>query len=132
MKNLKELRKENLLSQRELAQIFSVTQQSIYKYENGLAEPSLNTLIQMADFFHTSIDYIVGRTNEQVTVDFNILSQPELRHLEMYRKLSNQDRKHINGIVSALAADKTATLPAANTGSSKPALGRKRKHPLNT
>lgn len=131
MKNLKELRKENLLSQRELAQIFSVTQQSIYKYENGLAEPSLNTLIQMANFFHTSIDYIVGRTNERVTVDFNILSQPELRHLEMYRKLSNQDRKHINGIVRALAADRTVTFPDNNTGSSKPALGRKRKHPLN-
>lgn len=132
MKNLKELRKENLLSQRALAQIFSVTQQSIYKYENGLAEPSLNTLIQMANFFHTSIDYIVGRTTERVTVDFNVLSQSELRHLEMYRKLSNQDRKHINGIVSALAADKTATSSTVSTNSPKAVLGRKRKHPLNT
>ncbi len=106
MKNLKQLRKERELSQQQLAEVFSVTQQSIYKYENSLAEPNLKTLIQMAEFFHTTVDYLIGRNNEKVTVDLAPLSQLEIHHLEMYRELSAADRRHIDGIIDALSSKK--------------------------
>ena len=60
MKNLKLLRTKRNLSQQELANILHVSQQSIYKYENDITTPDLNTLIDMADYFHTSIDKVIS------------------------------------------------------------------------
>lgn len=63
MKNLKKLRTEHHMSQQQLAEHLYVTQQSIWKYENGQAHPDLDILKRMADFFGVSIDYLVGRTD---------------------------------------------------------------------
>lgn len=60
LKNLRTLREERGLSQQKLADKFCLSQQSIYKYENGLAEPDFATLKQFASFFNTSIDYLIG------------------------------------------------------------------------
>ena len=54
MKRLKELREENGISQQKLADEFHISQQSIWKYENGLSEPDIKTLMQFADFFDVS------------------------------------------------------------------------------
>ena len=59
MKRLKELRQKQKISQQKLAEHFHISQQSIWKYENGLAEPDICTLIQFADYFQTSVDYLI-------------------------------------------------------------------------
>lgn len=59
MKNLKKLREAQGLSQSKLAEKLSITQQSIYKYENDLAFPNLETLKMMSNLFHVSIDFLV-------------------------------------------------------------------------
>ena len=51
MENLKVLRKQHNLSQQKLADILHISQQSVYKYENDITSPDLETLIKMADFF---------------------------------------------------------------------------------
>lgn len=61
VKNLKTLRNERGISQRELAEIVMVSQQSINKYENHKVEPDIDTLIKIADYFNVSLDYLVGR-----------------------------------------------------------------------
>ena len=61
IKNLKTLRKQKGISQRDLAEILMVSQQSINKYENHNVEPDIETLIKMADYFQVSLDYLVGR-----------------------------------------------------------------------
>lgn len=60
MIRLKELRQKNGLSQQALADKFTLSQQSIYKYEHGLAEPDIDTLKKLAGLFNVSIDYLVG------------------------------------------------------------------------
>ena len=65
MKHLKQLREACGLSQQKLAEHFHLSQQSIYKYENGLAEPGIATLKAFAAFFHTSVDFLVGYTDEE-------------------------------------------------------------------
>lgn len=50
MENLKVLRKQHNLSQQKLADILHISQQSVYKYENDITSPDLETLIKMADF----------------------------------------------------------------------------------
>lgn len=65
LKRLKQLREAFGLSQQKLAEHFHLSQQSIYKYENGLAEPGIATLKAFAGFFHTSIDFLVGYADEE-------------------------------------------------------------------
>ncbi len=60
VKNLKVLRNKKGISQQQLADIIGVTQQSVNKYENHSVEPDIYTLIKIADYFETTIDYIVG------------------------------------------------------------------------
>lgn len=61
---LKALREGIHLSQAKLAAMFEgADQPSIYRYENGTTFPSFNVLIQYADYFDVSLDYIFGRTD---------------------------------------------------------------------
>ena len=57
-----EQRKLNKLTQRQLAEYLQIAQPSYIRYENGSAEPSLETLVKIADYFDVSVDYLLGRT----------------------------------------------------------------------
>ena len=59
------LRTENDLLQKHLAEYLGITQQSYARYEVGKAEPSVTTLIRLARFYDTSVDYIIGLTDER-------------------------------------------------------------------
>ena len=59
---LKELRKKKGISQLRLATDLNTTQNTISRYETGEREPGIDELIKIADYFHVSIDYLVGRT----------------------------------------------------------------------
>lgn len=91
MKHLKLLRESRGISQQKLADQFCLSQQSIYKYENGLAEPDFSTLRQFADYFHTTIDYLIN-DDDNSKIDLVISVTPkdasEAHHLELYRRLS--------------------------------------------
>lgn len=56
-----EQRKLNNMTQCYLAKKLHITQPSYIRYENGSSEPSISTLIALADLFDVSIDYLVGR-----------------------------------------------------------------------
>lgn len=91
MKRLKELREQKNMSQQALAEIVHVTQQSIHKYEHELAEPDLDVILHLADFFDTSVDYLLGYTDVMQRYEIypeNSISKSELRVLEYYRHLS--------------------------------------------
>ena len=51
------------MSQAALGKLIGHSQQSVANYETGVNDPDLQTLIFLADYFNTSIDYILGRTN---------------------------------------------------------------------
>ena len=58
---LRELRKEYDLTQKQLADKLETTQRNISYMEVGKVEPDLLTLWKVADFFDTSVDYLLGR-----------------------------------------------------------------------
>lgn len=60
---LKDLREDKDLNQRDIAKILKTTQQQYSKYEIGIRLIPIDKLNILADFYKTSIDYIVGRTN---------------------------------------------------------------------
>lgn len=61
---LKELRKENRITQKELAKTIGYEQTIISMWESGTREPSNETLIKLADFFNVSVDYLLNHEVE--------------------------------------------------------------------
>ena len=61
--NLKKLRKEKGLSQIAMQIETGIDQALISKFENGDRIPPTDTLILLADFFNTNIDYLLDRTD---------------------------------------------------------------------
>jgi transcriptional regulator with XRE-family HTH domain len=62
-KRLKEIRLFNNLTQQAIADILGVARASISKYEAGISEPTIDTLIKVAKYFDVSIDYLLGNSN---------------------------------------------------------------------
>lgn len=62
-KNIKELREQKNISQKELASELKVSQRVISYWEHGDSEPDLEALCRVADYFDVTIDYLVGRSD---------------------------------------------------------------------
>ena len=60
---LKELRKQNNITQLKLAMDLNISQNSISRYETGEREADYGTLIAFADYFNVSLDYLMERTD---------------------------------------------------------------------
>ena len=63
-KNLKEMRTAAHMERRDIAKELNMTAIAYGKYERGEREPKIDTLIKIADIFHTSIDKLVGRKSD--------------------------------------------------------------------
>lgn len=60
--NVRNLREDRDLRQRELADVLSVSQNTYSQYENGIIELTAENLIKLADYYDVSVDYLLGRT----------------------------------------------------------------------
>lgn len=60
---LKELRKGRGLTQTQFAQKFNVSNGAVGMWETGKREPDIDTINRLANFFHVSIDYLLGKSN---------------------------------------------------------------------
>lgn len=101
--NLKQLRRQHGISQKRLASEVGVSQQSINKYENHNIEPDIATLIHLADYFHTTVDYLIGRADSPDTEVRHIceLNMEEVLFLAHYRKLNPQKKQLVSMIVDS-------------------------------
>lgn len=62
---LKEIRKSMKMTQKEVAAAINYAERNYQSLESGQCKPSFDTLIALADCFNVSIDYLVGRTEEE-------------------------------------------------------------------
>ena len=62
---LRLLRKEHNLTQVQFAQNLNVANGTVAMWETGKREPDFDTILRIADFFHVSIDYLLGRDKEK-------------------------------------------------------------------
>lgn len=60
---LKDLREDHDLLQKDIAKILGISQTVYSRYERGFQTIPVIHLIKLADFYKTSTDYILGRTN---------------------------------------------------------------------
>ena len=63
-KRLKEMREDHDLKQHQLAAFLQITQPQYSRYELGYRDIPLDLLIRIADFYHTSTDYLLERTDD--------------------------------------------------------------------
>lgn len=97
--NLKKLRQEYGISQQRLADAVNVSQPSINKYENHNIEPDIDVLIRLADYFNTSVDYIIGHTDVRRRIEPTEayhLNESESDMLTRYRTLSPEERQCVD------------------------------------
>lgn len=66
LERLSLLRKERKWSLQETADHLGIAKSTYAGYESGYREPSLHSLCQIADLFETTIDYLLGRTDDAV------------------------------------------------------------------
>ena len=102
------LREARGLSQQRLADDIGISQQSIYKYENEKAEPDIATMISLAKYFCTTVDYLIGnenRNNLSVCIGsekYMDISPTECYFLNLYRALSKNAQESIIKILEEL------------------------------
>ncbi|NLJ83907.1 MAG: helix-turn-helix transcriptional regulator [Halanaerobiaceae bacterium] len=115
---LKQLRKEQNITQQELAEKLGFNRATISGYETKGVEPGYDILIQLSRIFNCSIDYLLGRTNERSTVDDikgKLASDPEIADFwdnllkredlqELYRETKNLSPKAIRQIIRIIKA----------------------------
>ena len=63
-KRIKDLREDNDKFQKDIAQLLRISQQYYSEYEKGNRTIPINHLITLAKYYNTSIDYIVGLSDE--------------------------------------------------------------------
>lgn len=62
---IRSMREDKDLMQKNLANYLGCTQQTYSRYETGELEPSLKVLEKLAVFYETSVDYILGLTDDE-------------------------------------------------------------------
>jgi len=107
MINIKLLRQERELSQKDLAEILNVEAYTISDWEQGRCEPNIEMLIKIADFFSVSIDYLINRKNN--SYDYSKLSLAQLELINYIKKLNDKEVNRILGYADAISNDNKKT-----------------------
>ena len=64
-KRIRELREDRELSQTQVAKMLGMSQTGYSKYETGENDHPTQVLIKLADFYDTSVDYLLNRTDKR-------------------------------------------------------------------
>ncbi len=64
-KRLRDLREDRDLKQKDIADFLNISQRGYSHYETGNNDIPTEILIRLADFYETSVDYLLGRTNNK-------------------------------------------------------------------
>ena len=63
---LRDLREDQDMTQAEVGRLLGTTQQQYYKYEKGIQEIPDHHLIVLADYYHVTVDYLLGRDTKNL------------------------------------------------------------------
>ncbi len=68
MEQLRRLRKEKGLTQKDLAALLSVNQTAVSQWERGVTSPGRGTLLRLAEILGVSLDYLLGRAHTSAVI----------------------------------------------------------------
>lgn len=110
LENLRIIRESRNITQTNLATALGVTQELISRYELGTAFPQPNRLIELANFFNCSVDYLLGITDdfrpiELLTEENKLTEQTKL--FTKYSSLSKEDQSTVDKFIEFLLNNKS-------------------------
>lgn len=98
--NLSGIRKERKKTQLQVAKDLLLDPTTLCNYEKGKSQPNIETLCKLADYYHTSIDELVGRNTD--IINLNTL-EPEVSTLiKKIIKMNNIQKAQTINFVGAL------------------------------
>lgn len=108
-KRLRELRKNEGMTQQELGDLINVTKVSICCYEKGTRTPTLDTLLELSNVFHVDVNYFLGHDEYVIADDdqpYGIrMAKEEIeiieelrKHISLYEKLIDDPKRMIEFI----------------------------------
>lgn len=103
--NIKSLReKQGNMSQLNLSMKIGVSQEAISKMETGETKGSVENVEKIADYFNTSVDYILGRTDDPTPLSMlqGKFTDQEIEFLNKFKLLSKEGQVKLNGYLDAL------------------------------
>ena len=83
--NIRAFRKARGLTQEQLSEVMGVTVGAVYKWEAKLSQPELQMIVELADFFDTSVDVLLGYEMKDNRL------QATVERLKRYRKEKNRE-----------------------------------------
>jgi transcriptional regulator with XRE-family HTH domain len=92
------LRKLKKLSQADLAEKIGVHTNVIGRYERGLAKPSIELATKLSDVLEVSLDYLVGKLEQELDKDV-------VQQVLVLQRLPQKEREHILFTLNALIRD---------------------------
>lgn len=103
--SLQTIRKKLGLKQTKVAMDLNITQEAISSYETGRVFPSSDMLIKLANYYNTSIDYLLCRTKYDMPIDDvkpNNISDTDFILLNKINKLSTTNKAKVEGYIDGL------------------------------
>lgn len=101
--NLKELRIEKGLLQRELAEKLNTSNSTICDWERGRSEPSINDLITLSQIFDCTTDFLIGNSPQNNISNYQSLTKEQNELLIIFNMLAKDKKREVIGFAKALA-----------------------------
>ena len=98
---LKELRESSKKSQREVATALNLNFTTYNNYETNKAKPTLKTLIDLANYYDVSLDYLVGRNFNN---EFGYIAEKDKDALRLFLGLTEQNKIKASAFIAGLLA----------------------------
>ena len=83
------------LKQKDIANILGVSREAYTMYETNRAQMSYESLCRLADFYHISVDYLLGRE----TKDVFLCTEEEKEYIKKLRKVDERGKQVINAVL---------------------------------
>jgi transcriptional regulator with XRE-family HTH domain len=97
---IRDLREDEQLSQKQIAEKLFDTQQHYQLYESGKREPPFSFAIQLSKIYNVSLDYIAGLTNSKGGMHKNTAEEQDI--LSKYNALSDKSKGRILQLLEML------------------------------
>lgn len=86
MNRISELRAEKGISMRDAARMLGMPYTTYVNYEKGTREPNSETLIALANFYETSVDYLIGKSSSRtgkITIPPSFIPLPKMKKVPL-------------------------------------------------
>ena len=98
--NLKKYRNELNATQEEIAKKLNIQKQTYQNYELGKREPSIDTLIKIADLFHTSVDNLIRDNANEIKINEHPKLNNEL--INKLQQLNEYNLMKVEGYIESM------------------------------